>query len=66
MIKTNMSAKEMGIAKLVMLLQVMVGRTKRSRERQGAGDQPGEDYYEAEVSMMELEEALFKELDFRI
>ncbi|MBS4198470.1 sporulation protein YhbH [Bacillus sp. FJAT-49732] len=30
---------------------------------QGAGDQAGEDYYEAEVSMMELEEALFKELE---
>ncbi|WP_071459004.1 sporulation protein YhbH [Bacillus massilinigeriensis] len=29
---------------------------------QGAGDQAGEDYYEAEVSMMELEEALFSEL----
>lgn len=29
---------------------------------QGAGDQPGEDYYEAEVSLMEIEEALFKEL----
>ncbi|WP_099362572.1 sporulation protein YhbH [Fredinandcohnia onubensis] len=30
---------------------------------QGAGDQAGEDYYEAEVSLMELEEALFKELE---
>ncbi|HLS09667.1 sporulation protein YhbH, partial [Lentibacillus sp.] len=28
-----------------------------------AGDQPGSDYYEAEVSMAELEEALFKELE---
>ncbi|MCA0983981.1 sporulation protein YhbH [Halobacillus yeomjeoni] len=28
----------------------------------GAGDQAGEDYYEAEVSLAELEEALFKEL----
>ncbi len=27
-----------------------------------AGEQPGEDYYEAEVSMVELEEVLFKEL----
>ncbi|AOV06809.1 sporulation protein YhbH [Sporosarcina ureilytica] len=27
------------------------------------GDQPGEDYYEAEVSMAEVEEALFKELE---
>ncbi|MFX3624764.1 MAG: sporulation protein YhbH [Ectobacillus sp.] len=30
---------------------------------QGAGDQAGEDYYEAEVSMMELEQAFFKELE---
>lgn len=30
---------------------------------QGAGDQAGEDYYEAEVSLMDLEEALFKELE---
>lgn len=30
---------------------------------QGAGDQPGEDYFEAEVSLMELEEVLFKELE---
>lgn len=28
-----------------------------------AGDQPGQDYYEAEVSMAELEEALFRELE---
>lgn len=30
---------------------------------QGAGDQPGEDFYEAEISMLDLEEALFKELE---
>lgn len=30
---------------------------------QGAGDQAGEDYFEAEVSLMELQEALFKELE---
>ncbi|MBP3038840.1 sporulation protein YhbH [Bacillaceae bacterium Marseille-Q3522] len=30
---------------------------------QGAGDMPGEEYFEAEVSLMELEEALFKELE---
>ncbi len=30
---------------------------------QGAGDQPGEDYFEAEVSLMDLEEALFKQLE---
>ena len=30
---------------------------------QGAGDQPGDDYYEAEVSLQEVEEALFKELE---
>ncbi len=29
---------------------------------QGAGDQPGEDYFEAEVSLLELEEALFSQL----
>ncbi|UOQ46520.1 sporulation protein YhbH [Halobacillus salinarum] len=29
---------------------------------EGAGDQAGEDYYEAEVSLAELEEAFFKEL----
>ena len=28
-----------------------------------AGDQPGQDYYEAEVSIAEIEEALFKELE---
>lgn len=28
-----------------------------------AGDQPGQDYYEAEVSMAEIEEVLFKELE---
>jgi sporulation protein YhbH len=30
---------------------------------QGAGDQAGYDYYEAEVSLMELEEALFSQLE---
>ncbi|PLT29126.1 sporulation protein YhbH [Peribacillus deserti] len=30
---------------------------------QGPGDQSGEDYYEAEVSLMEIEEALFKQLE---
>lgn len=30
---------------------------------EGAGDQPGEDYYEAEISMAELEEMLFEELE---
>lgn len=30
---------------------------------EGAGDQPGEDYYEAEISMAELEELLFEELE---
>ena len=29
----------------------------------GAGDQAGEDYFEAEVSLMEIEDALFKELE---
>ncbi|WP_335872606.1 sporulation protein YhbH [Bacillus sp. 2205SS5-2] len=30
---------------------------------QGAGDQAGEDYYEAEVSMLELEDVLFSQLE---
>lgn len=30
---------------------------------QGAGDKPGEDYYEAEVSMADLEEAFFAQLE---
>lgn len=30
---------------------------------QGAGDMPGEDYYEAEVTLEEVEEALFQELE---
>lgn len=30
---------------------------------QGAGDQAGEDYYEAEISLLELEEALFAQLE---
>lgn len=30
---------------------------------QGAGDQPGEDYYEAEISVDDLEEMLFSELE---
>ncbi|WP_243740258.1 sporulation protein YhbH [Aureibacillus halotolerans] len=30
---------------------------------QGAGDQPGEDFYEADVSIADLEEVLFKELE---
>lgn len=30
---------------------------------QGAGDQPGEDYYEAEVDMEQLETMLFKEME---
>ncbi|GGE73638.1 sporulation protein YhbH [Priestia taiwanensis] len=34
-----------------------------SGKGQGAGDQAGEDYYEAEVSLLELEQALFKELE---
>ncbi|RSK26171.1 sporulation protein YhbH [Bacillus sp. HMF5848] len=37
--------------------------TKGAGKGQGAGDQAGEDYYEAEVSLMEIEEALFKQLE---
>jgi uncharacterized protein len=39
------------------------GGQKGPGKGQGAGDSPGEDYYEAEVSMMELQEALFQELE---
>lgn len=40
------------------------GKVKSGSGKDGeAGDQPGEDYYEAEVSMMELEEMLFAELE---
>ncbi len=38
-------------------------KQKGAGKGQGAGNQPGEDYFEAEVSMMDLEEALFKELE---
>jgi sporulation protein YhbH len=45
----------------------VIGRDPNGQKGQGqgkkAGDQPGEDYYETEVSMAELEEALFKELE---
>ncbi|MGG3245878.1 DUF444 family protein, partial [Brevibacillus formosus] len=33
---------------------------------QGAGDQPGVDYYEAEISVEELQEMLFAELELGI
>ncbi|UCZ54157.1 sporulation protein YhbH [Bacillus shivajii] len=36
---------------------------KGAGKGQGAGDQAGEDYYEAEVSLAELESILFKELE---
>lgn len=40
------------------------GKDKGGSGKDGkAGDRPGEDYFEAEVSMMELEEMLFKELE---
>ena len=39
------------------------GDKKGPGKGQGAGDQPGEDYFEAEVSLMELEIALFKQLE---
>ncbi|HLR67649.1 sporulation protein YhbH [Virgibacillus alimentarius] len=45
----------------------LVARDPNGKEGVGggkkAGDQPGEDYYEAEVSLAELEDALFKELE---
>ncbi|GAA3331558.1 hypothetical protein GCM10020331_088630 [Ectobacillus funiculus] len=40
------------------------GQQKKDREKgKGAGDQAGDDYYEAEVSILELEQALFSELE---
>lgn len=39
------------------------GQQKGPGKGQGAGDKPGEDYFEAEVSLMDIEEALFKELE---
>jgi uncharacterized protein len=36
---------------------------KGAGKGQGAGDQEGHDYYEAEVSLMELEEAFFSQLE---
>jgi len=36
---------------------------KGAGKGQGAGDQAGHDYFEAEVSLMELEEALFSQLE---
>ncbi|MGM9987574.1 MAG: sporulation protein YhbH [Bacillaceae bacterium] len=38
-------------------------KQKGAGRGQGAGEQAGEDYYEAEVSMLELEQALFSELE---
>ncbi|WP_042349949.1 sporulation protein YhbH [Bacillus massiliigorillae] len=39
------------------------GAQKAPGKGQGAGDQAGEDYYEAEVSLLEVEEALFSQLE---
>ncbi|WP_062352491.1 sporulation protein YhbH [Bacillus kwashiorkori] len=36
---------------------------KAGGQGEGAGDQPGDDYYEAEVSLAEIEEQLFSELE---
>ncbi|WP_425426230.1 sporulation protein YhbH [Tuberibacillus calidus] len=36
---------------------------KGSGKGQNAGDQPGIDYYEAEISLMDIEEVFFKELE---
>ncbi|MFC7320089.1 sporulation protein YhbH [Halobacillus campisalis] len=44
----------------------VVGQSQEAQKKpgqgEGAGDKAGEDYYEAEVSLAELEEAFFKEL----
>ena len=59
-----MLVKVMATVKLVMSLHEMDQRSRKGPGKgQGAGDQAGEDYYEAEVSMLELEEALFKQLE---
>jgi sporulation protein YhbH len=39
------------------------GNPKGPGKGQGAGDQPGEDYYEAEVNVEQLEKMLFSELE---
>ena len=39
------------------------GEGKGPGKGQGAGDLPGQDYYEAEVSLMEIEEAFFSQLE---
>lgn len=39
------------------------GQQKGPGKGQGAGNRPGEDYFEAEVSLMDIEDALFKELE---
>ena len=41
------------------------GKQGKGAKGQGkqAGDEPGHDYYEAEVSLDEIEDALFKELE---
>ena len=60
-----MLGKETVTAKLVMSLREMdqVVKTKGPGKGQGAGDATGEDYYEAEVSILELEQAFFRELE---
>ena len=61
--KINMSAKATATAKSAMSSQETAQIKAGRRKRPGAGDQAGEDYYEAEVSLMDLEEALFQELE---
>src|SRR5690606_12798920 len=39
------------------------GKEGQSGQGKQAGDQPGQDYYEAEVSMAEIEDILFDELE---
>ena len=46
-----------------MSLHVMDQTEAGAGKGSGAGDQAGEDYYEAEVSFMDLEETLFRELE---
>lgn len=52
-----------GDSKVGDVLGVDPSAQKGPGKGEGAGDQPGEDYYEAEISMAELEEILFEELE---
>jgi hypothetical protein len=52
-----------GGSKVGDLLGVDPQSAKGPGKGEGAGDQPGEDYYETEISVADLEEILFEELE---